>query len=440
MRKMIVIAVREYQAAVRTKAFIISLLAVPIISGGMIGVQFFLKDKVDTKERRFAVLDYSGTIYDAVEEALRQRNATDIFEGEGQARKQTKPRFSVVRIDPATVDAERATYELSERVRDDDFMAFVIIGADVLSPGEDGQGGGVVRYHSNSPTYEDIQQWLRTPIGDRVRQLRLAAADLDPKIVEAATRRVPVQNLGLVTLDEEGRITKAEKTNRIANRLVPFALMMLMVMVIMVGAQPLMLSVLEEKTQRIAEVLLGSVPPFQLMLGKLVGMVGVSLTLATVYLVAAYIGIHQAGFGEFFPTSLVWWFVLFQALAVLMFGSLFAAVGAAVSDQKEAQNLLMPVMVLIMLPMAVWMNVVNEPNSTMALTLSLFPPATPMLMMIRQAVPPGIPVWQPLLGAGLMLLTTVVFVFAAGRIFRLGILMQGKGASFGTLLRWVWRG
>jgi len=439
MRKMIVIAVREYSAAVKTKAFIISLVALPIIWGAMIGVQIFLKDKVDTKEKRFAVLDYSGKIYDAVEEAVRKRNATDVFEGEGEARKQTKPRFSVVRIDPGTVDAERATYELSERVRDDDFMAFVIVGADVLSPGKD-EEAGIVRYHSNSPTYDDIQQWLRRPIGDRVRQLRLTAADLDPKIVEDAVRRVPVQNLGLVALDEEGRITEAEETNRVANRLVPLALMMLMLMVIMVGAQPLMLSVLEEKTQRIAEVLLGSVPPFQLMMGKLVGMVGVSLTIATVYLVAAYIGIHQAGFGEFFPTSLVWWFVLFQALAVLMFGSLFAAVGAAVSDQKEAQNLLTPVMILIMSPMFVWINVVKEPSSTLALTMSLIPPATPMLMIIRQAVPPGIPVWQPLLGAGLMLLTTVVLVFAAGRVFRVGILMQGKGASFGSLLRWVWRG
>ena len=113
MRKMIVIAVREYSAAVKTKAFIISLLAVPIISGGMIGVQFFLKDKVDTKERRLAVLDYSGTIYDAVEEALRQRNATDIFAGEGQARTQPMPRVSVVRVALATVAADAATSELA---------------------------------------------------------------------------------------------------------------------------------------------------------------------------------------------------------------------------------------------------------------------------------------------------------------------------------------
>ena len=87
-----------------------------------------------------------------------------------------------------------------------------------------------------------------------------------------------------------------------------------------------------------------------------------------------------------------------------------------------------PLMVVVMSPMFVWMNVVREPTSTLSLMLSLFPPATPMLMLVRQAVPPGIPLWQPALGIVLMVITTLVLVLAAGRIFRVGFLMQGKGA------------
>mgnify|MGYP000577479711 CR=1 FL=1 len=97
-------------------------------------------------------------------------------------------------------------------------------------------------------------------------------------------------------------------------------------------------------------------------------------------------------------------------------------------------------MVVAFAPMFVWMNVVREPNSTLSTVLSLFPTATPMLMIVRQVVPPGIPSWQPVLGAVLVLLTTTAFVFAAGRIFRVGILIQGKGAKISDMLRWLLRG
>ena len=125
---------------------------------------------------------------------------------------------------------------------------------------------------------------------------------------------------------------------------------------------------------------------------------------------------------------------------MVMWGGMFIAVGSAVSDMKEAQSLVTPVMLIAVSPMFVWLNVVKEPSSSFALAMSLIPPATPMLMIIRQAVPPGIPAWQPALGITLVLLTTIACVFAAGRIFRVGILMQGKGAKVGEMMRWVFRG
>jgi ABC-2 type transport system permease protein len=129
-----------------------------------------------------------------------------------------------------------------------------------------------------------------------------------------------------------------------------------------------------------------------------------------------------------------------MALAVLMFGSIFIAIGASVTDMKEAQSMMGPLMLLLMSPMFVWFNVVREPNSTMALVLSLIPPMTPMLMIVRQSVPPGIPIWQPLTGIVLVLVATLICVFAAGRIFRVGMLMQGKGAKVSEMARWAIRG
>jgi ABC-2 type transport system permease protein len=93
-----------------------------------------------------------------------------------------------------------------------------------------------------------------------------------------------------------------------------------------------------------------------------------------------------------------------------------------------------------MIPLFVWLNVAREPTSTFSTVTSFMPTATPMLMLLRVAVPPGVPWWQPALGLVLMLATTLIFVYAAGRIFRVGILMQGKGASARDLARWVIRG
>jgi ABC-2 type transport system permease protein len=244
--------------------------------------------------------------------------------------------------------------------------------------------------------------------------------------------------LNLVSIDPQtGQIKPAERSSEIAAMLVPMGLMMLMFMVVMVGAPPLLQSVMEEKMQRIAEVLLGSVGPFELMLGKLIGMVGVSLTIVTVYLLGAYFGARRTGYLELIPFHLAGWFIVYQTLAVVMFGSVFISIGAAVSDARDAQSMVTPAMLLLVSPMFVWLIVAREPTSTLATALSLFPPATPMLMVLRAAAAPNLPLWQPVLGIVLTLVTTLLFVFAAGRIFRVGLLIQGKGARLGDMVRWV---
>ena len=439
MRKMMVIAVREFQAAVKTKAFIISIVAMPVMMMGSIVIQGMMRDKVDTTDKRFAVLDQSDQLFETIAKSARERNDNEIFDGEGDARRQTKPRFLIERVTVEGADLTEATLTLSDRVLNGDFIGFVAIGPRALDPDAE-KDEGRIAYYSNSPTYDDFQQWVADVVNRRIQALRLTAAELDAKIVARAMKHVHVGNLGLVTRDKSGQIIAARETNRVVNILLPAGLMMLMFMVVMVGAPPLMHSVLEEKTQRIAEVLLGSVAPFQLMMGKLLGTVAVSLTVATIYLCGAFYALDKSGYGQFFPANIIWWFVVFQSLAVLMFGSMFIAIGAAVSDNKEAQSMVTPAMIIVIAPMFVWMNVVKEPSSTSSLLFSLFPPATPMLMIMRQAVPPGIPLWQPLLGISLVLLTTILAVFVASRIFRVGILMQGKGANVAEMVRWVFRG
>jgi ABC-2 type transport system permease protein len=213
-----------------------------------------------------------------------------------------------------------------------------------------------------------------------------------------------------------------------------------MFMFVLLTSTPLMQGVVEEKMQRIAEVLLGSVRPFELMLGKLLGMTAVSLTISAVYLGGGLWVARHFGYAQYLTPTLLAWFLIYQALAALMYGSLFTAVGAACTDMKETQTLMWPVMLLVMVPMFLVGNVIREPNGPMVTGVSLFPFATPMLMVSRMAVPPGVPWWQPVVGVAGVLVTTLLCVWAAGRIFRIGILMQGKGANLGEMARWVFRG
>ncbi|MBN4058866.1 ABC transporter permease [bacterium AH-315-J04] len=437
---------REYQAAVRTKTFIITLILMPVMMGGGIAVQLLLKDTVDTTDKHIAVVDLTGQLYDSVSSAAAERNEKDIFSQEEEEvekegdKKQVKPRYMIEQETPATDDRDEMIFALSERVRNEELFSFVIIEADAIDSSDPNPMRQALSYYSNSPTYNDVRRWIDDPINVAIQMIRMNKENLDVEVVSRVTQQHRMSNLGLVDKDESGQITKAQQTNEIANIMIPMGMMMLMFMTIMIGAQPLVNSVLEEKMQRISEVLLGSVPPFQLMMGKLLGMVGVSLTIGTMYLAGSAAAIYYAGYGEMFPSHIVWWFLIFQGLAVLMFGSLFIAVGAAVSDLKEAQNVQTPMTLFMVAPMFVWLNVVQEPTSTFSVVLSLIPPVTPMLMTIRQAVPPGVPTWQPLLGVVLMLITTVICVFVAGRIFRIGILMQGKAPTFREAIGWIARG
>jgi ABC-2 type transport system permease protein len=138
--------------------------------------------------------------------------------------------------------------------------------------------------------------------------------------------------------------------------------------------------------------------------------------------------------------SLMVWFVVMLVLALMIFGSLFIAVGAAASDIKETQTLLMPIMMMAMIPFFALGPIMQEPNGNIARYCSFFPFAAPMLLVARQSVPPGVPPWEMGVGIAIVLITTFVCVWAAGRIFRVGILMQGKGAKFSDLIRWIIKG
>jgi ABC-2 type transport system permease protein len=433
MRKILIIANREYRAMVATKAFVITLVLMPVMMGGGIFFQERLRQRVNLDEKRMVVLDRTGVLFKPLSEAAESRNKTAIFDQATAV--QNKPRYQLERgPDGPVTDQQRL--ELSARVRRGEIYAFVEIPQDVFTVPSSGDGSKA-KFFAQSTVFSEEKGWLQQTLNDAVRRHRLQLAKIDPEAVDRASTWVTLEGLGLFQGSHDGQAKPAAPKNEKLAFLLPFGIMMLMFMVILLAAQPMIETVMEERSLRIAEVLLGSVSPSQLMAGKLLGCVAGSLTIVVVY------GVGALGLAQYYevlslvPLEIVPWFLVYQVLAVLLFSSLFMAVGACVNDRKEAQSMLVPIMLLIVFPMFVWFSVVQQPTSDFALWTSLVPPGTAMLMVLRLAASPDIPVWQPAVGVLILLAATGLCVFAAGRIFRIAMLAQGQLPKFRQLLRWI---
>ena len=437
MPKMIRIAIRDYLDSVRTKAFIISVVLAPVfMCGGLVAI-ILLENQVDTTDETIAVIDHSGVILPAIEEAAQQHNDAVVHDPE--TGKKVRPAYVIEAITPGE-DLDALRVELSERVEDKDLVAFIEIAENVLDPPPDAPDGRI-RYHSMDTVFDETRRWIGNPINERIRSIRLNEAGFDDEEVKSYFKWVSIENTGLVTMDEEtGEVHQDEAISEGMAFGVPFALIIMMFMMIMTGAVPLIHSAMEEKTQRISEVLLGSVRPFELMMGKLVGNYCVSLTVALVYVIGAVVVSWRMEILDDLPLDLLPWFFVNTAAAIFMFGALCVAVGAACNDAKEAQSLTMPIMLPAIIPMMVWIPVLKEPLSNFSTWMSFIPPFTPALMLVRQATPGGIPAWQPWVGLVGVILITLLCVWAGGRIFRVGLLMQGKPPKIRDLIRWAIRG
>ena len=444
MSKITRIALREYSEAVRTKAFFIGIVLAPLLMSGGILSMVLLEDHVDTADKRIAVVDFSGQVGKSLREAADRRNQTEILDPETGIK--AAPAYLLEEVAPDVENPEAQQLELSSRVRNKELLAFVVIGADVVHPSGQAENAedsaaAKITYHAENAIFHEVRRWLGKPINDRIQSLRLAESGLDEEKVKEATRWVNIQTLGLASVDETtGEVREAQQPNQAIAMGVPIFMVMLMFMMIMMGATPLLHSVLEEKTQRISEVLLGSVRPFDLMMGKLVGNLGVSFTAASVYVLVGIGACYYMEMGDAIPYSLLPWFFIYMIAAVFMSGAMFIAVGSACNDAKELQSLTMPVMLPMMIPMFVLGPVLKEPSSSFAVGMSLVPPCTPMLMILRQAMPGGVPLWQPLVGLIGVVLYTLFCVWAGGRIFRVALLTQGSTPKITDLCRWAIRG
>lgn len=421
MRKIWLIVKREYLTRVRTKAFILGTIALPLLSVGIFAVEIITALQQSDHTRRLAVLDQEGGIAALITSNLKEKLKSGV------------PAYSVVETleKPASETAERD--RLSSEVRSHKLDGYILVPADAT-------GNGAAEFHTRNVGDMAMTGYINQVISDAVIAERLKDRGVAVADVGKLTQGV---DLKLVKVNPQGE-SEEEGGQTFITALI---LGMLLYVSLVIYGVATMRSVMEEKTTRVVEVLVASVRPFQLLFGKIIGVAGVALTQ---YLIWTVVGGAVAAYGSamaaaspgarmpkiHLPPSLLVYLVVFFLAGYLLYSSLYAAVGSMVSTDQEAQQLQAPLTMLIVLSFVLFNIILKDPSSRTSVVLSIIPFISPILMILRIAMQTP-PFWQIALSLGLSLLTTVGVVYVSARIYRVGVLMYGKRPSLVELGRWL---
>jgi ABC-2 type transport system permease protein len=443
-RRALLIAKHDYLISVRSKSFLFGLIVFPLLFGGSLLGVAILKAKPDLRDRHVALIDRTGKLADFVAQAAAGKSAKEMFEKRTGV--QISPRYIVEPVAPEPGDPNLQRLALSNRVRSGELFAFIDVDASQSAVGESENAQGEpakasIACYTNAGAIDKMQSWLSGVVNDAIKTERLTEAGIDRGRVPALLAVAPVDNLDLLTRDAKtGAIHEPVKRDQLAVFIVPFGAMMLLMMIVMIGCAPMMAAVTEDKSQRVVEMLLGVATPHDLMMGKVLAGVARSLTSSVLYVTVGSIALIALEVSGATPLSLLPWFYAYLVAEVTMLCALSVGLGAACNSPQEAQNLMLLVLGPLIVPAFLMLPVLDRPNGPMAIALSLFPPFTPMLMVLRQAMPGGVPLWQLWAGLVGVLACSLVGVWAASRVFRVAILMQGQPPRMADILRWAVKG
>jgi ABC-2 type transport system permease protein len=442
--RILLVAKRDYLAAIKSKPFLFGLIVTPIFAGGgLLGIAV-MKAKPDIAERRIAVVDRTSITIPALKEAVEARNSKDIFDK--VTGKQTQPRVVLETVAPDDADSDAQHLALSDRTRRREIFAFLEIGRDALHAPQGANPEKLdpafrVDYYSNAGGIDETRSWLSGPVNDALRRTRLAQLGVDSAHFAEILAPATMQSMSLLSRDERtGQLTQAHKKGELEGFLVPFALMMLLAMMVLMSSAPMLGAVADDKQQRVFEMLLGSATPFELMMGKMLAAVALTMTSSILYVAASLFVLQSMALIGMVPFSVLPWFFVYMVADVLVVSSLALAVGSACASPSDAQHLAMLVMGPTIIPLFLLAPIMQSPDGAMATIMSFLPPFTPLIMLLRQAMPGGVPVWQPWLALVGVIAWTLFVTWAAARIFRIGILMQGKTAKISEMAHWAMRG
>ncbi|MGE0141662.1 MAG: ABC transporter permease [Planctomycetota bacterium] len=312
---------------------------------------------------------------------------------------------------------------------------------------KDPLGSNRGRYVSNNLSDSSLRDWFAGHATELVRGKRFEV--LEAKL-DAAERTEARKILSTFAFEKERVAEGGKSTTKVAkaeeaSSFAPVAFVYLLWIAVFTAAQMLLTNTVEEKSNRLIEVLLSSVSPLQLMSGKVLGIAFTGLTIVVFWALTAIVGtqlvpqtskLAEWGLREIVANPIyLGSFIAYFLAGYLLYAAVLVAMGSVCDSLKEAQNLLQPVFILLIVPLIAMLPVVQDPNGTLARVLTYIPLFTPFLMMNRAGGPP--PTWEYLATTGLILVSLFIAFRGAGKVFRVGILMTGKPPRIGEILRWL---
>ncbi len=425
MRKVFPVLKREYVTRVKTKGFLVSTLVLPLVFAGIFVIPVLLVKFSSRQVQRIAVVDLSRQIWPQLQAAF----PDTLKDGHRE--------FVFVAFPASSTTLDEVEQKVTRQVESGEFRGLLVIPAGVLQ-------GEKVQYFAKNVSNFRLNERLSSRITRIANRIRLQSAGLDPTQVQKLT-----ESIGLETF----KLTKKGKGERDsgATFAVTYVLVFLLYMTLLVYGSTVMRSVLEEKTSRVVEVVLSSVSPFQLMAGKIIGVGAVGLTQLVIWgLTVLFLSIYGLGLAASMGAASVlqrfhippldplvfFYFLVFFLLGYVLYSSFYAAIGAMTNSEQEAAQLQTPLILFLVLPILMIIPIVSNPNSPLAVGLSLFPLTAPVIMFMRISILMP-PFWQIVLSLILLTLTIWGAIWLTSRIYRVGILMYGKRPSLPEILKWL---
>jgi ABC-2 type transport system permease protein len=429
MRKLWTVIAREYVTRVKTRWFIIATIFAPLVLGALIFLPIILSMRAGAPVTQI----YNVTVIDATTTGLGERVAQIL--GGGKYANQPMPEVRVVPV------AELVRAE-STAVRDAGLQrssGYLVIDSATVETGAAHYVGR--RWDSQ---YDMLE--VKTAIRDGIIGLRLERLGMTPQGIDSATIVDPVvRSESLHASNDKGVEAKT---------LFAIFLAFLMYMSIIMYSQSVLSSVVEEKTSRVAEVVISSVKPNILLAGKVIGVSAVGLTQQIVWLTIS--GLLLAFRGTLFPAAAapgadaapmlgaalaipagtLVTFLLFFLLGFVFFGSLYAALGATVNSESDARQAAQPVILLLVASVIFIQPVASNPESTLARVMSLLPFSSPILMPLRMAAG-HLAAWEVIASLVILAASCVGMVWLSARVYRVGMLMYGKRPTLAELRHWI---
>ncbi|HEX7580767.1 MAG TPA: ABC transporter permease [Thermoanaerobaculia bacterium] len=434
--KLLAVIRREYLQQIRTKGFWIATILIPTIGLGIIFIQVLLGNSMVAKGR-IGVVDMTGRLFEPfVTEYQKEGDREPDEEKKASPDRGKKPalptKMDFFRVDATLETLPDVRKTLNTDVQKERIKAYLVLDAGTLEK-------GVAEWRAQSVKADIVmREKIAALLSRAATKERLKDRGVDPEIYEKARLRITVDPHEAKEIETE---TSKDAGFNLAVSGVFFFLIYISIFIY--GAY-IMRGVMEEKNSRIVEVLISSVRPIDLMLGKIIGIGFVGLTQYAIWGALAVLAslpgvVAMLGMAEGLPPIpglTIGAFIVFFLLGYFLYAAIYAALAAPFNSEQEAQQLLMIPTMLLVLASTTWFFAFNQPNGLMAVVLSFFPLTSPLLMFMRISVQPP-PFWQ--IGLSVAVLTASVWGMAwlAGRIYRIGILMYGKKPTIPEIFRWI---